>query len=616
MQGKPYTKEKKDSSGAGKKIKMIIFILLLIAVNAYTIYSVKEFKKIHEVIVENGSGSGKYREGDRVVITANVPENETTEFTEWSVDKENLNISDRSAKKIEFIMPEENVHLTANYVSTYLLAVKNGSGNGRYKVGETVTVTADNDILNGAKFANWTIEEGSVDISDITANEITFTMPEETVSLSANYELMLQRKNIEGGKVSGAAFKEKKQSGGYLVDIDITKLATIKYEAYPSDFFISDIIGVPYPIKFVKWDDTFDEDKNLYGMMDSDGNILTEFLYSELEEKNGWIVAQKEGSFEYGVLSMNGKVAIPFECENVFVLSEHWIVTHTKGDSDSFSGYDTVYYIEGNKCIYTVLTNENKTLYTYDCIGEYLYITNGTSKKTIVCDSQFNLVAIEKLENKEALWSLNGDSYSRWRELKAAGYQVIDSYAENYSTDILLVRKEEQEIYGLVGKSNDWIAPLEYEGIKKDEENDAVGYYWVVKDGLLGCIRRDGTITLEPDTYPIEKDFYTYWEKGYVDNITALAVSYYEEDGTHTLIAADGQKTPGLPEDLFCIDSVGYLWWCFAEDEEEGYWVDWHGNFVLKDSDEYIDEVSQNNNYLYTYSLEGDSIYSIDGIYS
>ena len=544
MKGKPYTKEKKDLSGSGKKIKIIIFMLLLIAVNAYTIYSVEEFKKIHEVIVENGSG------------------------------------------------------------------------NGRYKAGETVTVTADNDILNGAKFANWTIEEGSVDISDITANEITFTMPEETVSLSANYELILQRKNIEGGKVSGAAFKEKKQSGGYLVDIDITKLATIKDGAFPSDFYISDIIGVPYPIKIVKLDDTFDDEKNVYGIMDSDGNILTEFLYSELEEKNGWIVVQKEGSSEYGVLSMNGKVAIPFECESVFVLNEHWIVTHTKGDSGSFSGYDTVYYIEGNKCIYAVLTNENKTLYTYDCIGEYLYITNGTSKKTIVCDSQFNLVAIEKLENKEALWSLNGDSYSRWRELKAAGYQVIDSYAENYSTDILLVRKEEQEIYGLVGKSNDWIAPLEYEGIKKDEENDAVGYYWVVKDGLLGCIRRYGTITLEPDTYPIEKDFYTHWEreKGCVDNITALAVSYYEEDGTHTLIAADGQKTTGLPEDLYCMDSVGYLWKYFGE--EESYVVDWHGNFVLKDSDEYIDKVSQNNNYLYTYSLEGDSIYSIDGIYS
>ena len=67
---------------------------------------------------------------------------------------------------------------------TYSVTVTNGTGGGEYAEGATVTITA-NAPETGKEFTSWTINGVSVD--DKTEAEITFTMPANAVTATANY---------------------------------------------------------------------------------------------------------------------------------------------------------------------------------------------------------------------------------------------------------------------------------------------------------------------------------------------------------------------------------------------------------------------------------------------
>lgn len=67
----------------------------------------------------------------------------------------------------------------------YTLTVENGSGSGEYAVGDVVTVTAD--TIEGMTFAGWTTNADTVWFADSTMSETTFSMPAESVVVSASY---------------------------------------------------------------------------------------------------------------------------------------------------------------------------------------------------------------------------------------------------------------------------------------------------------------------------------------------------------------------------------------------------------------------------------------------
>ena len=71
-----------------------------------------------------------------------------------------------------------------NTPATYSVTVTNGTGGGEYAEGATVTITA-NAPETGKEFTSWTINGVSVD--DKTEAEITFTMPANAVTATANY---------------------------------------------------------------------------------------------------------------------------------------------------------------------------------------------------------------------------------------------------------------------------------------------------------------------------------------------------------------------------------------------------------------------------------------------
>ena len=68
--------------------------------------------------------------------------------------------------------------------ATYSVTVTNGTGGGEYAEGATVNIEA-NAPETGKEFTSWTINGVSVD--DKTKAEITFTMPANAVTATANY---------------------------------------------------------------------------------------------------------------------------------------------------------------------------------------------------------------------------------------------------------------------------------------------------------------------------------------------------------------------------------------------------------------------------------------------
>ena len=64
--------------------------------------------------------------------------------------------------------------------------VNNGSGTGNYTEGSTVSITADAPA-SGMMFTGWTIELGTITLTDSTKAETTFTMPKGCVIVKANY---------------------------------------------------------------------------------------------------------------------------------------------------------------------------------------------------------------------------------------------------------------------------------------------------------------------------------------------------------------------------------------------------------------------------------------------
>ncbi len=73
---------------------------------------------------------------------------------------------------------------TGETPATYSVTVNGGTGGGEYTAGATVTITA-NAPATGKEFTSWTIEGVTVD--DKTKAEITFTMPANAVTATANY---------------------------------------------------------------------------------------------------------------------------------------------------------------------------------------------------------------------------------------------------------------------------------------------------------------------------------------------------------------------------------------------------------------------------------------------
>ncbi|MFV0441924.1 MAG: S-layer homology domain-containing protein [Lachnospirales bacterium] len=162
------------------------------AVEEYTV-TVKGGK-----VTSGSTTSGAAIVGASVTVEADKPE-EGKEFDKWEV--KGVTVVDVMANPLTFTMPEGDVTLTATYKDAeevvdpeedkeYTVTVNGGkvtSGitSGAAIVGASVTVEAD-EPEEGKEFDKWEVEGVTVD--DVTANPLTFTMPEGDVTLTAVYK--------------------------------------------------------------------------------------------------------------------------------------------------------------------------------------------------------------------------------------------------------------------------------------------------------------------------------------------------------------------------------------------------------------------------------------------
>jgi hypothetical protein len=70
----------------------------------------------YTVTVENGSGSGTYAVGSTVVIAANTPAAGMV-FSKWTTESNGVTLASVSMSATTFVMPANNVTVTANYVA-------------------------------------------------------------------------------------------------------------------------------------------------------------------------------------------------------------------------------------------------------------------------------------------------------------------------------------------------------------------------------------------------------------------------------------------------------------------------------------------------------------------
>ena len=164
----------------------------------------------YSVTVNGGTGGGEYTAGATVTITANAPAT-GKEFTSWTI--EGVTVENTSVTELTFTMPANAVTATANYeYIDYTVTVNGGTANKTTAhYGDSVTITAAAPAT-GMKFTSWTIEGVTVD--DKTKEEITFTMPANAVTATANFgdvQYLFALENCTADKES-AKFKSRQSS--------------------------------------------------------------------------------------------------------------------------------------------------------------------------------------------------------------------------------------------------------------------------------------------------------------------------------------------------------------------------------------------------------------------
>ena len=88
------------------------------------------------------------------------------------------------------------ITIAENEVITYTVTVTKGIGGGEFEEGASVTLNANAPGV-GERFTGWTLT--GVSVADTTQPEITFNMPTNAVTATANYELITYNVNVEKG---------------------------------------------------------------------------------------------------------------------------------------------------------------------------------------------------------------------------------------------------------------------------------------------------------------------------------------------------------------------------------------------------------------------------------
>ena len=176
----------------------------------------------YEIVVVGGTtDKSSAKAGETITITAN-PAPEGQVFDKWTCETAGVTIEFESATSstTTFEMPARKIEIKAHFrnidaAPSVEIKVEGGTGGGAYKVGDSVTITA-NDPADGKVFKGWKDESGKI-VS--TEKSYKFTVSEGK-TLTAVYE----DKPSGGGEITPPAKKDG-LSGGAIAGIVIGSVA-------------------------------------------------------------------------------------------------------------------------------------------------------------------------------------------------------------------------------------------------------------------------------------------------------------------------------------------------------------------------------------------------------
>ena len=141
---------------------------------------------LNSVTVVGGTGGGKYAAGASVTVKATEPTGKT--FANWTFRGVVLNTAQITQQEITFIMPENDVVLTALFEAIdYNITVTNGTSSApTAKYQEQVTVTANAPDAD-KYFDKWEVTGITLSDEDLAKSTLTFQMPAGNVTFKATY---------------------------------------------------------------------------------------------------------------------------------------------------------------------------------------------------------------------------------------------------------------------------------------------------------------------------------------------------------------------------------------------------------------------------------------------
>jgi len=149
------------------------------------------FVPLRIVTINGGTSSASIvAPGATISIAADSPP-EGQHFVNWTSSPPGVVFADATSATTSFVMPENNVTITANFgylaPDTFSITVVGGTTSASYaEAGATINITAVPP--EGQQFVSWTSTSPGVIFANATSATTSFVMPESNVTVTATFE--------------------------------------------------------------------------------------------------------------------------------------------------------------------------------------------------------------------------------------------------------------------------------------------------------------------------------------------------------------------------------------------------------------------------------------------
>lgn len=549
-----------------KKITILVILLaIILLVGGYFI--IKKTKKVSKnydietiskykyfVVKENNKYGVIDAKGNKIIETTydeiKIPNPEKDIFICY--EKDNTKVLNEKSEEI--LAEYKDVEpLRLKNVSSDLMYEKNilkYNENGKYGIID----------FNGIKKTKAIYEE--IDTLQFKEGELLVKQDGKYGVININGNTLV---NIEYDKIETDKFYEKKRgyrNAGYIVSKTTNEGYRYGYVNLDGKEIIDTRYNDLYRITEMSGSDIYIicAENGKYGLMRNNKKIINnEYQSLVYNNDNNYLIALK--GKKYGVISIDGKIVIPFEYKQIDITGEYIYGTTNDESVKVFdlngqetnmdknlaivNVKDTDYkmYIQSNdeKTTYSIykgnqkLTNDEYTYIQY-LFDNYFIACNTNGKLGIINDNEtvkveFNYNSIQMIENINIIQATNNDRkitelYSR--EMKKIS-ELENAYVENNTeyiklynntetkyiskngkeiknTDVFnenkIYAKKSEDKWGFIDSDGNLIVDYKYDKVTELNKYNFAG---IKLNGKWGVIDSNGKVLVEP-TYKLDKD--------------------------------------------------------------------------------------------------------------